>query len=185
MRKFQHDPIPSFSDQVAVRLDSTDRPGSTSHPWEGRQSDSEDSEPPKTINIDESAPTSYVCLGYIFSIIAGLCFTSWQEELLIEWCLILEQFSFQQHWHQVCWSSHSGEFLADALCSLPRTKSHDATSGLVDKVSNPSSSSDPAPPPGLPSSPRQTSPPGGGSQPRPWWVASCCSLYSRLLRGCQ
>ena len=65
---------------MAVRLDWADRPGSTSHPGEGRESDSED-EPPKTINIDESAPTSYVCLGYIFSIIAGLCFTSWQEEL--------------------------------------------------------------------------------------------------------
>jgi len=62
-------------EQVAVRLDWADRPGSTSHPGEGRESDSED-EPPKTINIDESAPTSYVCLGYIFSIIAGLCFTS-------------------------------------------------------------------------------------------------------------
>ena len=72
--------IPSLSDQVAVRLDSADRSGSTSHLGEGRESDSED-EPPKTINIDEPAPTSYVCLGYIFSIMAGLCFTSWQEQL--------------------------------------------------------------------------------------------------------
>ena len=32
---------------------------------------------PKTINIDEDAPTSYVCLGYTFSIIAGFCFTFW------------------------------------------------------------------------------------------------------------
>jgi len=33
---------------------------------------------PKTINIDEHepAPSSYVCLGYTFSIIAGFCFTS-------------------------------------------------------------------------------------------------------------
>ena len=32
---------------------------------------------PKSINIDETAPTSYVCLGYTFSIIAGFCFTFW------------------------------------------------------------------------------------------------------------
>ena len=32
---------------------------------------------PKSINIDEPAPTSYVCLGYTFSIIAGFCFTFW------------------------------------------------------------------------------------------------------------
>ena len=32
---------------------------------------------PHSINIDEPAPKSYVCLGYTFSIIAGFCFTSW------------------------------------------------------------------------------------------------------------
>ena len=32
---------------------------------------------PKTINSEEAAPASYICLGYIFSIIAGFCFTSW------------------------------------------------------------------------------------------------------------
>ena len=31
---------------------------------------------PKTITSEE-APASYICLGYIFSIIAGFCFTSW------------------------------------------------------------------------------------------------------------
>lgn len=31
---------------------------------------------PHSINIDEPAPKSYVCLGYTFSIIAGFCFTS-------------------------------------------------------------------------------------------------------------
>ena len=31
----------------------------------------------KTINREEAAPASYICLGYIFSIIAGFCFTSW------------------------------------------------------------------------------------------------------------
>ena len=30
----------------------------------------------KTITSEE-APASYICLGYIFSIIAGFCFTSW------------------------------------------------------------------------------------------------------------
>ena len=75
--------LSSSTDQVAVRLDSSsdsaDRSWSTSHPGEGEASDSQ-GEQAKTINIDESAPNSYVCLGYIFSIIAGLCFTSWQEE---------------------------------------------------------------------------------------------------------
>ena len=32
---------------------------------------------PKTITSEEAAPASYICLGYIFSIIAGFCFTSW------------------------------------------------------------------------------------------------------------
>ena len=32
---------------------------------------------PKPINSEEAAPASYICLGYIFSIIAGFCFTSW------------------------------------------------------------------------------------------------------------
>ena len=32
---------------------------------------------PKSINSKEGAPASYICLGYIFSIIAGFCFTSW------------------------------------------------------------------------------------------------------------
>ena len=31
----------------------------------------------KTITSEEAAPASYICLGYIFSIIAGFCFTSW------------------------------------------------------------------------------------------------------------
>ena len=66
---------------MAVRLDSgsdsADRSWSTS--GEGEAGDSA-GEQTSTINIDEPAPKSYVCLGYIFSIIAGLCFTSWQEE---------------------------------------------------------------------------------------------------------
>ena len=32
---------------------------------------------PHSINIDEPAPKSYVCLGYTFAIVAGFCFTSW------------------------------------------------------------------------------------------------------------
>ena len=31
----------------------------------------------KSITSEEAAPASYICLGYIFSIIAGFCFTSW------------------------------------------------------------------------------------------------------------
>ena len=31
----------------------------------------------KTITSEQAAPASYICLGYIFSIIAGFCFTSW------------------------------------------------------------------------------------------------------------
>ena len=46
--------------------------GSPAEPEEGDKSDA------KSINIDEPTPTSYICLGYIFSIIAGFCFTSWQ-----------------------------------------------------------------------------------------------------------
>ena len=41
------------------------------------QSESQPESDPKSINIDETAPTSYVCLGYTFSIIAGFCFTFW------------------------------------------------------------------------------------------------------------
>ena len=65
----------SSADQVAVCLDSADRSWSTS-PGQGEAGDSA-GEQARTINIDEPAPKSYVCLGYIFSIIAGLCFTSW------------------------------------------------------------------------------------------------------------
>ena len=46
--------------------------GGPAEPEEGDKSD------PKSINIDEPTPTSYICLGYVFSIIAGFCFTSWQ-----------------------------------------------------------------------------------------------------------
>jgi len=43
-----------------------------------RPRDESEDEPhhPHSINIDEPAPKSYVCLGYTFSIIAGFCFTS-------------------------------------------------------------------------------------------------------------
>jgi len=52
-------------EEVTVRLPS---PGETdSHPSPNH---------PHSINIDEPAPKSYVCLGYTFSIIAGFCFTS-------------------------------------------------------------------------------------------------------------
>ena len=49
-------------------------------PPQHREVQSAEREPesdPKSINIDETAPTSYVCLGYTFSIIAGFCFTFW------------------------------------------------------------------------------------------------------------
>ena len=49
-------------------------------PPQHREVQSAEPEPesdPKSINIDETAPTSYVCLGYTFSIIAGFCFTFW------------------------------------------------------------------------------------------------------------
>ena len=86
--RLSNPPLSSSNDQVAVRLDSgsdsADRSWSTSHPGEGEASDSQ-GEQAKTINIDEPAPNSYVCLGYIFSIIAGLCFTSWQEEPINYW----------------------------------------------------------------------------------------------------
>ena len=46
-------------------------------PREVQSAESEPERDPKSINIDETAPTSYVCLGYTFSIIAGFCFTFW------------------------------------------------------------------------------------------------------------
>ena len=52
-------------EEVTVRL-----------PHPTNDSDTEHSHP-HSINIDEPAPKSYVCLGYTFSIIAGFCFTSW------------------------------------------------------------------------------------------------------------
>ena len=46
-------------------------------PREVQSAEPEPESDPKSINIDETAPTSYVCLGYTFSIIAGFCFTFW------------------------------------------------------------------------------------------------------------
>ena len=80
-RAFQDYQIPflfsSSADQVAVRLDSGSN--SADRSWSTEEGEAGDSagEQTSTINIDEPAPKSYVCLGYIFSIIAGLCFTSW------------------------------------------------------------------------------------------------------------
>ena len=45
------------------------------HPRDLQSAGPEPESDPKSINIDETAPTSYVCLGYTFSIIAGFCFT--------------------------------------------------------------------------------------------------------------
>jgi len=52
-------------EEVTVRLPQQPRDESQHEPLH-----------PHTINIDEPAPKSYVCLGYTFSIIAGFCFTS-------------------------------------------------------------------------------------------------------------
>ena len=46
-------------------------------PREAQSAEPQPESDPKSINIDETAPTSYVCLGYTFSIIAGFCFTFW------------------------------------------------------------------------------------------------------------
>lgn len=77
------------------------------------------------------------------------------------WLIVSKEFYFQQHRHQVRWSPHRGELLADAVCALSGPESGDVASGLVVKVSNPGSASDPDPSPGPRYSPRQTSPPGG------------------------
>lgn len=63
---------------VQVQYESMEE---VSLPLPGRKHESCESTPsashPHSINIDEPAHKSYVCLGYTFSIIAGFCFTSW------------------------------------------------------------------------------------------------------------
>ena len=66
--------------RVAVEYDSIQQvtvslPQSSSRGGGPVESPLESIADPKSINIDEPAPTSYVCLGYTFSIIAGFCFT--------------------------------------------------------------------------------------------------------------
>ena len=66
--------------RVAVEYDSIQEVTLTLPPPPGAGAGAEsptEPEHPKSINIDEPAPTSYVCLGYTFSIIAGFCFTFW------------------------------------------------------------------------------------------------------------
>ena len=66
--------------RVAVEYDSIQQvtvslPQGSSGAGGHVDSPSESMADPKSINIDEPAPTSYVWLGYTFSIIAGFCFT--------------------------------------------------------------------------------------------------------------
>ena len=63
--------------RVVVEYDSVQQVTLSLPPGGRVRAESQTETDPKSINIDEPAPTSYVCLGYTFSIIAGFCFTFW------------------------------------------------------------------------------------------------------------